>query len=703
MATINTPPTEPNPEADKQFLREKLPSASEQPVVKGLSAYIASRWATIQEDFKPVRRDMMRQMKRVRGEYTENKMKAIKAFRGSEFYGRFLENKARAAESWIKDIYRGDTDLPWVLEPTAVPDLPASNLEAIERQTQMKAMEMQEQIIATGAVPNPEEIAGLMQKYYDQELQKAKDQLTREAVKKVDAAATEIRDQSQEGGWDAAFEEFLFWFTRVKFGILKGPILVKRPKNQWQALPDGTFALQTVDVLVNDVYAPSPFNVFFAREMVDVDDGDVIEIHELTPETLTGLRDVDGYSNAEIDEVIARFNSGKLKEKWFTLDDESQVRGVTKEIKQDTGGNARDDATLKTKKSGLIRAMEFSGSVSGQLLIEWGIQGEVDPKRYYQANCWKIDKNVIKAVINPDPKGRKPYSVSSWAKNPAWIVGEGLIEFGGPIEDSMNAVMRALQNNVAIASGPMCEIDGDRVDENIPIYPWRQIKSTAIQMRQGTPAVNYYQPQMHAQELTLVFQFLGKLLDEMTVPAYAQGASQSGVTAGTATVFTQLLAAASRAIKAVVANIDRDIITRFIQMSYDYNMKNTKDESTKGDARVVAKGVSGLQAKEQSAQRKVEYLQVVANPTFQQMLGEKNIGSILLQLAKSNDIKLPDEGRLNGEQDLDAILQQMLMAQAGVDQSDPMQENGQVAQGGGAPKKAQGMNPDGSKAGVSNG
>jgi hypothetical protein len=695
MATMNMPPTIPDPEGDKAFLEEKMPNPSDQPIVKGLSKHIGKRWAVMHEDFKPIRRNMVRDMQRVRGEYTENKMKAIKAFRGSEFYGRFLENKARAAESWIKDIYRGESDLPWILEPTAIPDLPGETIVEIQAQTQNKAKEMEQAILSVGGQINPQEIAATMQTYYDQELQKAKDKQMKKAKKKVDAAAKEIRDQSQEGGWDQAFEEFLYWFTRVKYGIIKGPILTKKAKNEWQPTPDGRYELTTKDVLVNDVYAPSPFNVWFQRNMVDIDDGDVIEIHELSPETLASLRDVPGYSAAEIDVVLARFRGGKLKEKWFTLDDETIVTRVTKELKNDTG--QRDEATLKTKNSGSIRAMEFSGSVSGKDLMEWGIQGTVDPNRYYQANCWKIDQNVIKAVINPDPKGRKSYSVSSWAKNPSWIVGEGLIEFGGPIEDAMNAVMRALQNNVAIASGPLCEIDKDRVDTKTPIYPWRQIESTAIQMKQGTPAVNYYQPQMHAQELTLVFSFLGKVLDELTVPAYAQGASQAGVTAGTATVFTQLLAAASRAIKAVVANIDRDIITRYIQMSFDYNMKHTADESTKGDARVVAKGVSGLLAKEQQAQRKNEYLQVIANPTYQQILGQKNIGSILLQLAKSNDIKLPDEGRLNGEVDMEEMLNQMLMASAGVD---PMQVNGQIANGGGAPTNPQGVNPDGSKAGV---
>ena len=698
MATLNTPPIVADPEGDKEFLKDRLPS--DQPVVKGLAKYIESRWMTMQEDFKPVRRAMVRDMKRVRGEYTENKMKAIKAFKGSEFYGRWLENKARSAESWVKDIYRGETDLPWILEPTAIPDLPGEDLEEIKIQTQNKAIQMEQEILKSGGVVNRQEIAGMMQKYYDQELQKAKDQQKKKAKKKVDAAAQEIRDQSQEGGWDEAFEEFLFWFTRVKYGIVKGPILTKKPKNEWVATEDGGYEINTVDVLVNDVYAPSPFNVFFEKNMVDVDDGDIIEIHEMSPESLSDLRDVTGYSTQEIDTVLSRYRKGHLKEKWFTLDDETIVKKITKEIQQNSSDGRRDEASLKSKFGGDIRAMEFSGSVSGRDLIEWGIDGAVDENRYYQANCWKIDKHVIKAVINPDPKGRKSYSVSSWAKNPSWIVGEGLVEFAGPIEDAMNAVMRALQNNVAIASGPLCEIDKDRVETKIPLYPWRQIESTSLQMKQGTPAVNYYQPQMHAQELTTVFSFLSKLLDEMTVPAYAQGASQAGVTTGTATVFTQLLAAASRSIKAVVANIDRDIITRYIQMSFDYNMRNTKDDSTKGDARVVAKGVSGLLAKEQQAQRKIEYLQVISNPTFQQILGEKNIGSILLQLAKSNDIKLPDQGRLEGEMNMEEMLTQMLMAQAGVD---PMQANGQVANGGGSPAMGQGINPDGSKAGVPNG
>jgi hypothetical protein len=697
----HSPGLTPDPEGDKQFLADAFDrvKTEEDPTMK-LGMYIAKIWPVLQQDMKRVREDMVKTLRRVRGEYDPIKLAAIKAFNGSEAYLRNTENKARAAVSWIEDIYRGDQDLPWILEPTAVADLPDENIKQIQLETAQQAAMIQQQLAISNSTIPPEEIAELVQAYYEDQLDKAKEELQKTAKKRCDRSANVIRDQNQEGGWDLAFKEFLYYFVRLKFGCIKGPILTKKMKQIWQMNPEtNQIEFTAIEMLVTDVYCVSPFNVYFEKGMKNVNDGNMIEIHELSKQALHAMIDVPGYDNNQVRAVIAGLEAGKIKHKWFNVDDETIVRQTTKEVKNDSSSNPSTQETtgLPTK----VLAQEFYGTVPGQLLIEWGLAQGIDPLKQYQCNCWKIDKYVIKAVINPDPLGRKPYHISSWAKNPEWIIGEGLIEFAAPVEDALNAIVRALINNIAIASGPMAEVDKDRVDMRTPIYPWRTVESTSDQMKGNGPAVNYYQPQMHANELVQAWQFFGKLLDEMTVPAYAQGASQSGVTAGTATVFTQLLAAASRAIKSVVANIDSDIIVPFINMSYDYNMKASQDQQIKGDARVVAKGVSGLQAKEQQAQRKVEYLQVVANPTYQQILGEKNIGSILSQIAKSNDITLPDSDRLDGNVDLAATVQQMLMAQAGVDQVDPMQEGGQVATGGGARKKPQGTRPDGGKAGVS--
>jgi hypothetical protein len=557
----------------------------------------------------------------------------------------------------------------------------------------MYAAQVEQQLLASGQIIDPQQISRMMNEYYQENLDKAKKDLQKEAKERCKRAELLIRDQNQEGGWNNAFKEFLFYFIRLKAGIIKGPVLTKKKKQTWVASEQG-YVLETTDTLVTDVYCVSPFNFFPSKGMRTINDGDVIEIHELSKQAIADLIDVPGYSNDEIRAVLDKYAKGSLKGKWFTIEDETAVKQVTKEknLTHQTHPPTQNNADLS---SDLILAQEFWGTVPGKLLVEWGIEGNIDPAVQYQTNCWKIGDHVIKAVINPDNLGRKPYHVSSWAKNPEWIWGEGLFDIAAPIEDALNAITRALINNIAIASGPMCEIDKDRVDNKSPIYPWRQIESTSMQMKNEGPAVVYYQPQMHAGELIAAWQFFGKLLDEMTVPAYAQGASQSGVTAGTATVFTQLLAAASRSIKAVVANIDDDILTPYLQMCYDYIMKFTEDDTVKGDARIVAKGVAGLLAKEQQAQRKVEFLQVTANPLFSQILGEKNLGSMLAQIAKSNDIELPDMDRLEGSDTVSALVQQMLMSQAGVDVN---QMTGQIGAGG-SPTSPQGLRQDGAPAG----
>lgn len=707
MADKVRPNLTPDPEGDLKFLEEQIQQKKDsQPVISELAKHIHSVWLRNQEDFKKVRQEMVKLLRRVKGEYDPRKLTAIKAFRGSEIYLREVEKKARAAVSWIEDIYRGDTDIPWTIEPTELVDLPDETMEQIKLQTQYEASALAERLAAAQVQLPPQKITILINEYYEELIDKERKRLKKIASERCDRAAKLIRDQNQEGNWDSTFQDFLYYFVRLKFGVIKGPILRNKPKQVWEYDPIEGPKMVVKDELVIDSYCVSPFNFYPSRGMKNAHDGDTIEIHELSKDALYRMIGVPGNSDIEIRAALAKLESGKLKPRWFVIDDEKAVKDVTQDVKDSRGASAygategQVSGSEAKGKNELILAQEFYGTVSGRLLIQWGSTEALDPQRQYRVNCWRIENHVIKAVVNPDPLGRKPYHISSWAKNPEWVVGEGLIEFGGPIEDAMNAIARAAVNNVAIASGPLCEIDRDRVDMRSPLYPWRQIESTSDQMGNNNPAVNYYQPQMHVGELTQAYSFFGKLLDEMTVPAYAQGASQSGVTAGTATVFTQLLAAASRSIKAVVGNIDDDIFKPYIQMCYDYNMMYSEDRTIKGDARVVAKGVAGLQAKEQAAQRKVEFLQVMSNPYYQELLGQENTGAIIAQIAKSQDIKLPDIARLNGDVDLSVRLQALLDATAGVD---PLQAQGQMARGGGAPTRPQGLNPDGSKAGVNNG
>lgn len=651
-----------------------------------IAKHVDKTWNKIREANKDIRSEMIQSLQQCKGKYSDAKLSAIRAFKGSEHFLRNAENKARAAESWIKDIYRGEVDLPWSLEPTSIPDLPENTYNEIVQKVieagQSLTMQQSQVFEQTGVAIPDEVIAKQLTDMQEKMMDEAVDALQREAKDRCQKAALLIRDQNEEGGWNRAFKDFLYYFTRTKAGIIKGPILSKKKKQIWKKDLTGNFTLTTEETLVPDVYCVSPFNFFPASGVIDPNDGDIIEIHELTKQSIMDLIGVQGYSDSRIREVIAKLDAGELKEKWIQIDDEDQVNKVEKGTK--LSQRFVSGTMAPTQK---IQAMEFWGSVSGKYLAEWGVEGEIDLETQYQVNCWKIGDYVIKAVINPDNLGRKPYHVTSWAKNPAWIWGEGLVEFVKDIEEICNAIVRALVNNIGIASGPQVEVNKDRCDDKSPVYPWKRWESTSAQMKEG-PAVQFWQPQMQAESLINAYQFFGKLMDEHSVPAYAQGASQSGVTAGTATVFTQLLAAASRSIKAVVANIDDDIITPYISMCYDYNMRFTEDPTAKGDARVVAKGVAGLLAKEQAANRKTEFLNVTANPQFANILGTKNISYMLKEIAKANDLNLPDEDHFDKVAEFMDRMQMQQLAQTMNPNPDGGDPNGQVSEGGTPPNSA---------------
>lgn len=690
-------------EIEMADLESRFRKQTQLQVVKKLSIHVNNRWEQLKRDNKQVRTQTIELLRRVRGEYNSQKLTDIRAFRGSEVYIRSAENKCRSAYSWITDIYRGDTDLPWSLEPTAIPTLPDETKDQIKIEIINQGMILQQQMLQESVDQGiPFDKAKFQKTLNDWQQvaeQKATETIQKDAKKRCEKAATMIRDQNQEGGWNNAFKDFLWYFIRCKAGIIKGPTLIKQKEQVWEVDDNGEFAFVAKEKIKMDVYCVSPFNFYPAKGISSVNDGDVIEVHELTKQAITDLIGVPGYDETEIRLVLNKLHSGDLKGKWLTIEDETAIRQV--EFEKNPNNINIPNAPVSGKyPEDKVQALEFYGSVTGQLLIEWGMKDDIDPEAEYQTNCWKIGEHIIKAVINPDSLGRKPYHVSSWAKNPSWVLGEGLIEFAEPIEDILNSITRALQNNIAIASGPQVEINTDRCDDKSPIYPWKRWSSTSAQMKEG-PAVAFWQPQMHTEELIRAWEFFGKVLDEMTVPAYAQGASQSGVTAGTATVFTQLLAAASRSIKMVVANIDDDIITPYIQMCYDALMKTTNDKELMGDAHVVAKGVSGLQAKEQEAQRKVEFLNVIANPVYAQTMGAKNIGYVLAQVAKSQNLALPDMERLEGLPSLEELLTKMNMNSAGVETggAPAMQMNGQMGAGG-TPPQAQATTADGAQAGA---
>jgi len=665
-------------------LKQYAQDTREKRTMDSLSSHIAKIWEKVRDENKTVRQQMVEELDICKGKYPNDKLAAIKQFGGSTSYFRLLENKCRAASSWVADIYWSNGKPPYGINPTPIPELPEDSQAKIQQlligvqQQMMQDAQMRQQ---AGEQVDPQMYQAQLEEIKEQVQQKEITRIKEEAQEKADNMLRLIEDQNEQGGFKKAFHDFLYYLVRVKAGILKGPIVRKKKQQVWSKSPEGEYALEYKDVLVPEVYCVSPFNFYPSIGMTSPDDGDIIEIHELTKTAIADLLGVPGYNDIKIRAVLDEVNKGSLKD-WINIDDADTVKRTEKSA----------EAAQAQVTPDKIKAMEFWGSVPGSFLIDWGIEGEIDPEMQYEIDAWKIGTHVIKAVINPDKLGRKPYSVTSWAKNPAWIWGDGLVDFGKDVEEAMLALVRAGINNVAIASGPQVERNTDRCNDRTPMFPWKIWDATSAQMKEA-PAMNFYQPQMHIAEIQGGYNFFGRILDELTVPAFAHGDSMVGGAGNTASGLNMLIQNASRSIKAVIRNIDNDIIVPYIQRCYDFNMLYSDDLSIKGDAKITAEGVSYLTTKEQQATRKNELLMALSNPMFAQLMGQPKLQYVLDEVVKAHDIDFPsDVVKETKRQQAQAMIQPPQGA-------DPAQQAAGNPASGGSPAAPQTIGQDGGNMG----
>ncbi|QUN44683.1 hypothetical protein KEH56_36550 [Burkholderia cenocepacia] len=250
----------------------------------------------------------------------------------------------------------------------------------------------------------------------------------------------------------------------------------------------------------------------------------------------------------------------------------------------------RDDET--------IDVLDFWGRVQGSVLQDWGIDVD-DPQAQYECNAWLVGNYVIRALLNPDPLGKRPYRVTSFNKLPGQFWGEGIPQLVRDVQRTANSAARALIRNMSFASGPVVEIDVDRLDdsEDRPdkIVPWsiRYTKSSNVPGG-GGPALRYNVAPSIAGDLQAIFTFYMRLADDFSgIPAYTYGNQEVGSAGRTMGGLSLLYGGALKGIKNVIMNIDRDCIEPMITSIWTHNMLYDPDPSIKADAKVIAKGSRG--------------------------------------------------------------------------------------------------------------
>lgn len=610
---------------DAEKAAKAVDKASEE-ALDELAAHVRRRFdaAKRHRTSSGVDESLIKAMRAYNGEYSPEKLAEIRKMDGSEVFARVTAAKCRGATALLRDIYLSN-DRPWSIEPTPDPKLPGSVTQDITTVVGGEALTL----LASGQQVDRQ----VLERRRGELEAGAKMAERKKAIKQAEEAQRKLDDLLVEGGFWGAFTEFLADLPVYRCAIVKGPVVRNKETLKW-----GENGEPMVEMLPRFCWdRVSPFDVWFTPGATCIERAESFERQRLTITDLYDLIGLPGYREHEIREVIERNSTGGLREWGLVFEEERRQH----EGRGDS--NSADDQ--------LIDCIEYQGYVLGKYLKDYGIKGITDMEKPYFITAWLIDKCVIKAMLNPNLRKRPNYYVTSFDKQPATIYGTGITELMGDVQDVMNATLRALVNNMSIASGPQVFYDEEQLNpnQNDRLYPWKRWKYTRDPASPGGQPVGFFQPTSNANELLAVYAAFNTIADEVSaIPRYMTGDNRVGGAGRTASGLAMLMQNANKALQNVAENIDHDVFYPLLETLYDLVMLTDDTGTLRGDERIKVNGVRNVLKQEQDRVRQLEFLQLTANPIDMQIVGPRR-AEVLQQVADRIGIELdiPEPGEQN--------------------------------------------------------
>lgn len=637
-------------ERDKEDadLQEAIRTEESNHAVEGLAHYVRKRYY----DFRHHRTQYFiddgytEALRAYNGKYTANKLAEIKKFGGSDVYARITTVKCRGATAMLRDVFLG-SDKPWGVEPTPVPNLPRDILGEIDKLIAIEQVTMQR----SGQVVPPQQLEDRRTQLIDAAFKALRKQAENESSR----VENELEDILVEGGFYDALAEFLIDLPIFDMACIKGPIVQNRTDVSWVG-----GEMKVVEKPAMSWRRVSPFDLYLDPGAgSDISKITIMERIKVTRAELNQLIGVPGYHEDAIRLVLNDYGRGLYD--W--LDDNDTER---------TDLEGREDPQFN--RAEMIDTLEFHGPVQGKLLLEQGFTPEQipEPETDYFVTCWVIGRHVIKTQINPNPRKRHPYYITSFEKIPGSPYGHGLPVIIGDIQSVANASLRALVNNMSIASGPQVAINEERLSPTTDpdsIFPWKRWRFLDSDTAGQQTPITFFQPSSNANELLGVYHDMANLADEISaIPRYMTGSDKVGGAGDTASGLSMLMNNASKVLQMVAANVDRDIFGPLLRDLYEFVMLTDTEKLFNGDERIVVKGVEVAMQKETDRVRQLEFLSITGNPIDMNIVGVKGRAAILRTLAGNlgmpGETIIPTEEELTAKEEEQRKLQMMEQAAA---------------------------------------
>lgn len=332
--------------------------------------------------------------------------------------------------------------------------------------------------------------------------------------------------------------------------------------------------------------------------------GSVIVRKVLNRTQVRDLRDTQGFNEEKIDEMLERYPDGNWSPEFW----ESIVNISNSQIQMNA-------------PNGRFVVLCRWGYVSGKDLRLAGVDVPEDLiEEQVMANLWTIGNRVISARVSELHRDRVPFYVTPYSVVPHTIWGAGVAEFMFDSQDAINACERAKMDNMALSSRPQVMVNVDRLAQGTnaleiragKIWPYRE-----SEISNGKP-VDFFVPDCRLDQIKSVQQDAMQFAQEQTaMPNLLMGMGGEGIHNRTSTGASMQFNAAITPLKAVVFNIEQNLIIPLITSVAKFYAMFSNDPQIKGDYRVNARGVQGLMGREAVAQKVAQFMQFASqNPTW---------------------------------------------------------------------------------------
>lgn len=559
--------------------------------------------------------------------------------------------KAGVVQSYLAESLIQAGQLPWTIQPTPVPDLSDSG-------ELMVAQSVQQSVEQGFRGDLRSLVYSLKSEAARKELEHAQDI--------ADNMMKLITDQCAEGGWNRAMFGFINNFCVYPYAVLAGPIPTRRVRMQWSG--------ETLRPKYETFYefkSISPWDFWWSPDSPDTQRGTGIFIRQRwTRQQLLDAAKMTSYIGENIIKVLDDANRNDFRYHWISNNPEQTDSQVL---------SWRDNDTT-------IDILIHWGYFSGRELTKYGIPG-LEDNEFYNAMVTMCGRHIIQVLVEKNPTlNKRPVFTASFYTTQDRIPGESIPQRLRDVERCYETCLRYLISNAYYGSAPITEADYARVskymsDEDIGrIIPGSMYFSDP-ELGNATPAFKYYSLPNNMAAFQNALVYFMDLADRVTnIPAALHGTAQGSGANRTFRGAAMLQSNAVKAIQSAVFNIDEFVYKPLGELLYNYNMVYSKDQTVKGDCKIMARGVTALLQKETDRQNSYEILQMVAS-AGQQLAALPN-GAKIVQWALKNVFEnmgvpkelLKDEG-VQGQNQAGQGIPGSLPQEGG-------QEAGQPGQGG---------------------